>query len=65
VEARQPVHAVAIEQRERGVSELGGPIDERFRQRRALQKTERGRCVELDVHGENLEWGIWNLECVR
>jgi hypothetical protein len=41
VKAWQSVHAVAIEQREGGILELRRPIDERFRQRGALQKTER------------------------
>ena len=50
VKARRAVDAVAIEQRERRIAELGGAIDERFGQRRALEKTEGGRGVELDVH---------------
>ena len=51
VEARRAVDAVAIEERERGIAERGGTVDERFRQRRALQKAERRRSVELDVRG--------------
>ena len=47
---RGAVDAVAIEQRERRVAELGRALDERFRQRRRLEKTERGRGVELDVY---------------
>ena len=49
VKPRRAVHAVAIEQRERRIAEIGGAIDERFRQRRALQKAEGGGGVELDV----------------
>ena len=43
------VHAVAIEQRQRRIAEIGGAIDEGLGQRRALQKAEGGRGVELDV----------------
>ena len=50
VKTRGAVHPVAIEQRERGIAERGGALDERFRQRRRLEKTERGRHVKLDVH---------------
>jgi hypothetical protein len=49
VEARQTVDAVAVQQRDRRIPELRRAIDERFRQRRALQKAEgRGR-VQLDI----------------
>ena len=51
VKARRAVDAVAIEQRQRGVAEIGRAIDERFGQRRALEKAEGGGGVELDVHG--------------
>ncbi len=51
VEARCAVNAVAIEERECGIAELGGPVDERFRQRRALEKTERRGRVEFDETG--------------
>ena len=54
MKARRAVDAVAIEQRERGIAEIGGAIDERFRKRGRLKKTERGRGVELDVH----KWSI-------
>jgi hypothetical protein len=65
MKARQAVDAIAVEERDGGVAELGGALDERFGQRGALQKAEgRGR-VELDVHGENLELRTWNLEFVR
>src|SRR5262249_41933765 len=66
VKARQPVDAIAIDQRERRVAELRRAIDERLRQRRALQKTEGRRGVELDVHRlrRNEEWGIKNEEFV-
>ena len=50
VEARRAVDAVAIEQRHRGVSEIGRAIDERFGQRRALEKAEGRGGVELDIH---------------
>ncbi len=51
VKPRGAVDAIAIEQGERRVAQLGGALDERFRQRRGLEKTECGRGVELDVHG--------------
>jgi len=53
VEARRAVHAVPVEQRERRVAEIGRAVDDRFRQRGAFQKAERGSGVELDVreHG--------------
>ena len=44
------VHAVGIEQRQRRISKRSGALDERFWQRRALQKAERRRGVEFDVH---------------
>ena len=40
VKPRRAVDAVAIEERERGIAELGGAVDERFRKRRALEKAE-------------------------
>src|SRR5262245_30772884 len=43
------VHAVAIEQRDRGILELRSAINEEFGKRGALEKTKRGRGVELDV----------------
>src|SRR5262249_26747919 len=49
MKARRALHTVAIEQRDRLVSEFGRAIDDRFGQRRALQKTERGGRVQLDV----------------
>jgi hypothetical protein len=49
MEAWSAVHAVAIEQCEGGITEVGRPIDERFRERCALEKTEGGSDVELDV----------------
>ncbi len=61
MEAWSAVDAVAIEERERRIAEIGRAIDERFRQRRALKKTERRRCVELNVHGigRSSGWVIW------
>ena len=49
VEPRRAVDAVAIEERHGRIAEIGGAIDERFGQRRALQKAEGGGGVELDV----------------
>src|SRR5258707_298685 len=40
MKARRTVHAVAIEERERGVAEQRRAIDERFGQRCALKKAE-------------------------
>jgi hypothetical protein len=51
MEARGAVDAVAIEQRERGIVERGGALDERLGQRGAVEKGEGGRCVKLDIHG--------------
>jgi hypothetical protein len=45
------VDAVAVKQRERRIPEGCGAIDERFGERSGLEKTERRRRVELDVHG--------------
>ena len=58
VKARRAVDAVAIEQRERRIAELGGALDERFGQRRALQKAEGRGGVELDVHDGTERHGI-------
>jgi len=41
MEAWSAVDAVAIEQGERGVAEIGRAVDEGFRKRRALKKAER------------------------
>src|SRR2546426_10142363 len=49
VKARRAVHAVAIEQCERGIAERRRAIDERFGKRRALEKAEGGGGVEFDV----------------
>jgi hypothetical protein len=40
VKTRRAVHAVAIEQRQRGISQRRRALDERFRQRRRIEKTE-------------------------
>jgi hypothetical protein len=45
------VHAIRVEQCQRRIPERRGTLDERFGQRSALQKTERGGAMELDVHG--------------
>jgi hypothetical protein len=50
VKARRAVDAVAIEQRQRGIAEIGRPVDERLGERRALEKAEGGRGMEFDVH---------------
>src|SRR5439155_23304635 len=42
MKARRPVDAIAIDKRERGISEVRRAIDERFGQRRALKKAEGG-----------------------
>ncbi len=49
VKPGRAVHAVAIEQRHRPVAEIGRALDDRFRERRALEKAEGGGGVELDV----------------
>ena len=51
VESRCSIHPVPIEQGERGISQLGRPVDQGLGQGRAIKKRERGRCVELDIHG--------------
>ena len=51
MESRRAVHAIGVEQRERGIAERGRALDERFGQRRSLQEAEGRRGVELDVHG--------------
>ena len=51
MESRRAVDAVAIEQRERRIAERGGAVDQRFGQRRAVEKGKRGGGVQLDVHG--------------
>src|SRR5439155_10818128 len=64
VKSWRTVHAIPIEQGERRVAEIGGPIDERLGQRRALQKTE-GRCrMQFDVRGRHgtSEFRMWNVE---
>jgi hypothetical protein len=48
---RSTVYAIRIEQRQRRIAERRGTLDERFGQRRSLEKTERGGAMELDVHG--------------
>src|SRR5262245_63906949 len=50
MKSRRTIHAVGIEQRDRGIAERCRALDERFWQRRALQKTERGGGMKLDVH---------------
>ena len=52
---RRAVHAVAIEQRERRISERRRALDERFGQRGAVEKRKRGRRVQLDVHDGSIE----------
>ena len=42
IELRRPVHAVAVEERERGIPQLGRALDERRRLGRAVEK-RKGR----------------------
>ena len=51
VEARRAVDTVAVDQRNRLVAEIGGSLDDRFRQRSALEKLEGGSSLELEIHG--------------
>jgi hypothetical protein len=50
MEARRAVHAVAIHERERGISQRRRALDERLGQRSRLEEAERGGGVELGVH---------------
>ena len=50
VKSWRAVHTISIEQRQRRISKRSRTLDERFRQRGTLQKTERRRRVKLDVH---------------
>ncbi len=57
VESRRAVDAVAIQEGNRGVPEIGGSIDERLGQGGTLKKAEGRSRVELDVrrrHNETL-----------
>jgi hypothetical protein len=51
MEPRDPVHTIAIEQRDGGIPEIGCPIDKGLGQRGALKKTEGGGRVQFDVAG--------------
>ena len=51
MESRRAVHAVGVEQRDRRIAERRRALDERFGQRRTLQKAEGRRGVEFDVQG--------------
>jgi hypothetical protein len=51
IEARRAVDAVAIDERQRVVAEVGGTRDERLGQRRAFQKAERRRGMKFHVRG--------------
>src|SRR5262249_44292625 len=53
VKPRRAVDAVTIEQRDRGILEFRCAINEEFRERGALEKTEGGRSVEFDVGGHD------------
>ena len=46
----EAVDTIAIEQRDRGIPELRRAGDERLRQRRPVEKGERGGGVKFDVH---------------
>jgi hypothetical protein len=50
VKAGGAVDAVAVEKGDRRIAEFCRAVDERFRQRRTLQKTEGRRSMEFDVH---------------
>jgi hypothetical protein len=50
VKAGRAVDAVTVEEGDGRIAELRRAIDERLRQRRALQKTEGRRGMEFDVH---------------
>jgi hypothetical protein len=49
MKARYAIDAVAVEQRDRPVAEIGRPIDQRFGQRGALKKAEGGSRMQLNV----------------
>jgi hypothetical protein len=50
MKAWRSIDAIGIEQRERRIAERRRPLDERFGERRALEKAERRRGVKFDVH---------------
>jgi hypothetical protein len=50
VEPRRTVHAISVEEGQRGIPEGRCALDQRFRQRRALKKTERGGAMQFDIH---------------
>ena len=50
IELRRAVEAVAIEQRQRRIAQLGRALDERRGQRRAVEKRKGRRGMKLDVH---------------
>jgi hypothetical protein len=47
------IHAVGVEQRDRGIAERCRALDERFGQRRALQKAECRCGMKFDIHGRS------------
>jgi len=49
MKAREPIDAVTVEEGDRRVAELCRAIDERLRERGALQKAEGRGCMKLDV----------------
>ena len=51
MESRRAGDAVAIEQRNRGIAERGGAIDEHLRERGSAKETEGGGSVQFDIHG--------------
>ena len=69
VEPRRTVDAIGVQQRQRRVAERGGALDQRFRQRGALEETESGRAMEFDVHGKQQAAGgkrqAVNRQCPR
>jgi hypothetical protein len=51
MKSRSAIHAIRVEQRDRGIPERGGTLDERFGKRCTLKKTERRGAMQFDVHG--------------
>jgi len=58
MKSRRAIHAVGVEQRDRRIAERRRALDERFGQRRALQKAECRCGMKFDIHG-----GSRGVEC--
>ena len=50
MESRRAIHAVGVEQRQRGIPQRRRALHQRLGERRSLEKAECGRGVKLDVH---------------